>query len=338
MMNRFKKILVLCQEDSQLEFAIERARALALANGAEVTLLDVIDFEQRDIADFMTGLCVRTSHDLLHQVHDYHCIRLESLAASLARDGLTVSLNVVHGVPFVETIRAVLRDNYDIVIKGAAFDQATKQSVFLGLDLHLMRKCPCPVMIINEPPINERPHVLAAVDPDSENRSRQCVNRLILDLSSSLCALSGSKLHVAHAWRIEEEQALLTGGLIKASKDELKQIKRVKRARRAQEIRGLLAHSPPTAAPPVVHLLQGHAGDVIPKLASSLHVELVVMGTVSRTDVSGLFIGSTAETIINRLRCSVLAVKPPEFRTPVELGQFSDIGERYNRAAIRAVA
>lgn len=45
------------------------------------------------------------------------------------------------------------------------------------------------------------------------------------------------------------------------------------------------------------------------------------MGTVSRTDVGGLFIGNTAEMILGRLNCSVLAVKPPAFRTPVSLEQ-----------------
>ena len=45
------------------------------------------------------------------------------------------------------------------------------------------------------------------------------------------------------------------------------------------------------------------------------------MGTVSRTDVGGMFIGNTAEIILGRLGCSVLAVKPPNFRTPVSLAQ-----------------
>ncbi len=49
--------------------------------------------------------------------------------------------------------------------------------------------------------------------------------------------------------------------------------------------------------------------------------DLVVMGTVARTGIMGLLIGNTAETILDQLDCSVLAVKPEGFLTPVTLPQ-----------------
>ncbi len=318
-MNRFKNILVVCQEDSHVKFALERARSLATANGARVTLLDVIDLDQRDVDDVLSGLSDRTPHELKLQIQGYHQSRLDHLAADFERDGLSVSTKVVHGVPFVETIRAVLRDGYDIVMKGANVNPATQRSVFLGLDLHLMRKCPCPVMIVNEPLISDQSRVLAAVDPDVDDLNKDCVNRLILDLAASLSTLPESRLHVAHAWRIEEEHALLTSSLINASAEEIKRIKQKKRARRVQELDQLLGETPATPTSCDVHMMQGYAGDVIPMLAAKFQIDLVVMGTVSRTDIGGLFIGSTAETIISRLECSILAVKPPAFQTPIAL-------------------
>ncbi len=56
---------------------------------------------------------------------------------------------------------------------------------------------------------------------------------------------------------------------------------------------------------------------MIAPLAAELQADLVVMGTVARTGISGLIIGNTAETILNQLTCSVLAIKPPGFNTPV---------------------
>jgi len=41
------------------------------------------------------------------------------------------------------------------------------------------------------------------------------------------------------------------------------------------------------------------------------------MGTVVRTGIEGFFIGNTAERILGQLRCSVLAVKPDGFVSPV---------------------
>ena len=55
-------------------------------------------------------------------------------------------------------------------------------------------------------------------------------------------------------------------------------------------------------------------------LAVAEHVgaDLLVMGTVCRTGVSGFFMGNTAEQVLQQVECSVLTVKPDRFITPVE--------------------
>ncbi len=70
---------------------------------------------------------------------------------------------------------------------------------------------------------------------------------------------------------------------------------------------------------PQTHLVKGWPRKEIPALAARLDVDLVVMGTVARTGVPGLIMGNTAESIINQIDCSLLAIKPPGFETPVTL-------------------
>jgi nucleotide-binding universal stress UspA family protein len=70
---------------------------------------------------------------------------------------------------------------------------------------------------------------------------------------------------------------------------------------------------------PKVHLIKGFAGDVIPELVKEYQIDLVTMGTVGRTGIPGFLMGNTAETILNRINCSVLAIKPEGFVTPVTL-------------------
>jgi nucleotide-binding universal stress UspA family protein len=72
---------------------------------------------------------------------------------------------------------------------------------------------------------------------------------------------------------------------------------------------------------PGFHLPMGSAKKVIPPLAAELRADLIVMGTVARTGISGVIIGNTAETILDQLTCSVLAIKPPGFKTPVKLDE-----------------
>jgi nucleotide-binding universal stress UspA family protein len=79
----------------------------------------------------------------------------------------------------------------------------------------------------------------------------------------------------------------------------------------------LLAPYGMAAADPNVHLVKGEATTVISTLAEDLGADLILMGTLGRTDVPGLFIGSTAEDLLSTTRSSVLAVKPPGFASPV---------------------
>jgi len=69
-----------------------------------------------------------------------------------------------------------------------------------------------------------------------------------------------------------------------------------------------------------IHLLKGNAETLIPLLAKRKRIELIVMGTVCRTGIEGLFIGNTAEKVLQQVDCSVLTVKPDGFVTPVKLG------------------
>ena len=45
------------------------------------------------------------------------------------------------------------------------------------------------------------------------------------------------------------------------------------------------------------------------------------MGTVARAGIGELLIGNTAKTILQRVDCSVLAIKPEGFASPVCLDE-----------------
>ena len=70
-------------------------------------------------------------------------------------------------------------------------------------------------------------------------------------------------------------------------------------------------------ANPKIHLAKGWAHEEIPKLAKELNIDAMVMGTVGRIGVPGFIMGNTAETILSQINCSVVAIKPPGFKTNV---------------------
>ena len=58
-------------------------------------------------------------------------------------------------------------------------------------------------------------------------------------------------------------------------------------------------------------LIQGDPAAEIVNLAKAEHVDLIVLGTHGRTGVARLLLGSTAEQVLRRAPCPVLAVKEP---------------------------
>ena len=59
--------------------------------------------------------------------------------------------------------------------------------------------------------------------------------------------------------------------------------------------------------------------DIVIEHAASERIDSLVMGTLARTGIAGLVNGDTVKTVLSRLNCSVLAVKPGGFVSPVTL-------------------
>jgi nucleotide-binding universal stress UspA family protein len=91
------------------------------------------------------------------------------------------------------------------------------------------------------------------------------------------------------------------------------------RAEAGKALEHLLAGFPDWPRRRFVHLLKGEPSDVIAEFAKTGRIDLIVMGIVARSGIGGLLIGSTAESILQRVDCSVLAIKPEGFVSPVEL-------------------
>ena len=66
---------------------------------------------------------------------------------------------------------------------------------------------------------------------------------------------------------------------------------------------------------------ESSAPEAIIRQVRKHQIDLLVMGTVCRTGLSGFFIGNTAEKVLGNVDCSVLTLKPEGFVSPVTLQQ-----------------
>ena len=321
-MKRFKNILLICDGRSVHEALIGRAIWLAKSNGARLTLVDLVEAAPGELAGVFGMLPDIRGDEIEDEVLEFHRDRLARIAAPIVSEGIVTRTLVLQGIPFVEVIGQVLRDGHDLVMKGAGGESDGGSRLFASSDLHLLRKCPCPVWIMRKSGRRHYARVLAAVDPTPNNGQGEALNRLIMDLASSLSKLDGSELHVVNAWQLQEENTLRHSGFSRVAKAEVDVLVEARRKRSESHLNRSLDDYPDENAARRVHLLKGAARRVIPDLARKKRVELIVMGTLGRTGIRGLIIGNTAESILNQVDCSVLAVKPPGFETPVQF----DIG------------
>lgn len=183
-MKLFKKILYVTEPTVEQGQAIARAVSLAENNQADLTVMEVVAGVPAGIAAHLRGADPdRLQADALHTRRS----ELENLVAPY-RKQQGIRVEVLTGQVFAEAIRAVSRDGYDLLIKPAE-NPAFIERLFGSTDMHLLRKCPCPVWITRP---DDRPNyecVLAAVDFDLDRidgPEDEALTRQIVEIASSL--------------------------------------------------------------------------------------------------------------------------------------------------------
>jgi len=302
--------------------ALERAVTLAENNQANLTVIAVAERVTAGIGMPKGGPISADMQEALVSAHERN---LESLIEPY-RQRIKVQVKLLVGTPFLEIVREVLRNGGDLVIKTAeTWDW--QERLFGSDDMHLLRKCPCPVWIMRP---EEKPNynrIIAAVDfdPIFEGAEENDLNRLILELASSIALSDSAELHLIHAWEPMTEKMIrvfssdLSDEQLAADENREQRNYQAHLERLADRLRGWIGTEAYNFLSPRLCLRKGNARKEIPVLARQIDADLVVMGTVARTGLAGFFMGNTAETILNQIRCSVLAVKPPGFATPVTL-------------------
>lgn len=323
-MKQFQNILFVSAGPDAGAATLQRVIALADSSGARVTALSVIQEWLPSLTSLFSQAHV-TEDEYRSQVAAQRLEELDQLLAPARNAGVDVQTRVRTGKPSIEITRQVLEAGHDLVIKSAEAPRGIHQSLFGSIDLQLLRQCPCPVWVNR----SSSPHyrrILAAVDPGppslpepagESDEPLRMLNEKILQLAIDVAALEESELHVVHAWDTPAESLLRTS--LDVEEREIQQLLEAVENEHRSRFDRLLQSYRQSAQIDDTHVVRGPADVVIPELAAQLGVDLIVMGTVCRTGISGFLIGNTAESILNQVETSVLAIKPDEFVSPVRV-------------------
>ena len=295
-MKRFKSILFCASGTSSSDAALRRVEALAAKNEALLHVVDVLSRpgEPKRIA----GRCSETQEAAVTA----RLRELEILVMPAGRRGVAVQAEVLKGRPSIEIIRAVMRNKHDLVVLNAE-DEAGSPGQPLGRTaLSLLRDCPCPVWVINREEHGPHRRVLAALDAGEDWSGQQQESLRVLELAASVAESDGSELRIVYSlahWT--------SNGVVRWPKDAL-----ISHRHRLDE---LLARCDLSRVRHDVRLEREATAEVVAALCED--VDVLVMGTVWRSGPAGVLIADVATEALARVDCSVLAVKPKGFITPI---------------------
>jgi len=312
-MNPVKNILLVISIGRDHSQALKRAKELAKKNQASLSVVAVVTPPPGYTLLSKTNSSFK---NLLDEEIAHTRERLGDLC-----DG-DIRSDVLVGKTDLEIVREVERNGHDLVLKSCEETRGIKSALFGSVDMNLMRKCPCPVLIAKPSPQEHFGMIVAAVDRDDDSPENHLLNLRILELSSWLALAESGELHIVHAWTMPFE-SLLRSPRGSFSKEEVDAMANKEEAGRILWLRDLLDEfakenkSAIDYLSPQIHTIKGSASFQIPEKLRELNADLIVMGTVGRVGVQGLMMGNTSEAILQNAECSGLTVKPPGFQSPL---------------------
>ncbi|WP_333608799.1 universal stress protein UspE [Arsukibacterium sp.] len=308
-MSLFTNVLVVLDPTATQQKALNRAIELCLKQQCQLTaFLSVYDFSYE-----MTTMLSGDERESMRQavIKDRE-LWISEFLQHAQQQGLSINIKVVwHNRPFEAVVHAVLEDGYDLVIKGTHDHDVLKSMIFTPTDWHILRKCPCPVLLVKDHDWPAQGNIIAAVNAGSEQEHHLSLNQRVLVKASQMAELLNARVHLVNAYPG-------TPVNIAIEIPEFNPQEYNSSMRRHHEGAVAELSKQYSIAEQHTHVLEGMPEDVIPQLAKKLDAEMVVIGTIGRTGLSAAIIGNTAEHVIDRLDCDVLALKPANFVSPLQ--------------------
>ena len=304
---KFNNILVVLNPENDKQYALARAVRLAQEqkspNPVNITLFLAI----YDLSYEMSALLSSEERtEMRHNVIEQRKLAIQPYIEKYASDGIQFSSTVVWLSNEAEAItREVETHNYDLVVKYTKAEESLKSLIVTPVDWQILRKCPTPILVVKDGDWKHQRRILVAVNvSDDENEAHSSFNDELVSLSMDLAdSLDRGNIHLVTAYPPTPINMAID--LPEFSTGDCNSGLRGQYLLNMKALRQKYGISDDHT-----HVLEGFPEDIIPQVAEKLEAELVILGTIGRTGLSAAFLGNTAEHVISKLNCNLLAIKP----------------------------
>lgn len=306
-MNRIDNVLAIIDPTASEHPAMNKAALLADKLNARLELF---------VCDTRGAREARLAAHLREDSQKPFFVSAKTLLETLARPLRARGLDVTTETECADPLHAALADRTartyaDLVVKDTHHHSLARRTFLTNTDWSLIRTCPVPLLLTKANPWAAAPRILAAVDPGHANDKPAALDARILEHAAMLAGALNGELHAAHAYVPRAVLAAASAAAqpmaISVSAQELAQ----EEADQRKEVRALVA--PYDVADDRLHIEPGGPAQVLPRIAAAMHADIIVMGAVARSGLKRVFIGATAEDVLEHLPCDALVVKPPNF-------------------------
>ncbi len=304
-----KKNILCILNDSEINPAtlfstIQYARSM----NAHINFLRIIDSYKSISSFFNISLSAMKAN--LHR-------NLKSSLVSLAPDlpESDYSFQIREGIWFIEAIQQAITYQSSLIIIA---EPNTSIANFNSNAMHVIRKSPIPVWVIRKNISSQFLKILALVDLDLNDLNKKNANEKCLafaqQLSKSLA--QPHELSIAHCWSLPNEKYLQEI----SNKITINQIHEMSKRQRHFHEEWFSAFCQKHQELTLTHayFIKGEAQIEIPDLVADEKFDVLIMNTVDDVKTAGLFISSSAETILQSTHtCSSITIKPDGFLSPI---------------------
>jgi universal stress protein E len=256
-------------------------------------------------SSFMVSVDSQQISETVRQAQEEELARI---SAELASYGVTITTSIIRDRPASDAMVArALEVEPRIVVKGTAYHSPAERAVFTFNDWQLIRKLDYPLWLVKVHEWQEKPVIIAAVDPMHPDDEEASLTRSIVDMAKSVADKSGGKLLFLHTYELLEEVNAWAKLEFKPLKVPMHELQEKMRTEHRRHLDSLAASNDIDAK--AIHMLPGRTRDILPAFAREQNADLVVMGAVARTGLKRRLIGSTAEHVLDHLPCDILVAR-----------------------------
>jgi len=234
---------------------------------------------------------------------------IDKLVTPYKEMGYRITTSVIQIHRLYEDIIKSARDyKADFVFKSVRQHAPLKRMFYTSTDWNLIRMCPTALLLVRDQGTVRGKPVIASVNIDDEDPEHQELNRIVLAQANALAEVLGAKVHLIYAYG----PAVVMGDgadpmAYQIAKD--KHDAEFKKAKALASVNNVLASN--------TKLREGTPATIVTEYGEEISAGIIVLGTVARNGASGLFIGNTAESMLEKTHRDMFVIKLESFVSPV---------------------